>query len=113
MQEVRKQRPLHADNVPPADLVAARHGAQSFSAQDSVPGLCDEASLDRDGPLACNENVIFVVMRKNYTALRCSSVCLLLKVYRRCCTSGLVANRKVKSTLRGSLLKGEMAMPGW
>ena len=61
MQEVRQQRPLHADNVPPADLVAARHGAQSFSAQDSVPGLCDEPSLDRDGPLACNQKVILVL----------------------------------------------------
>ena len=42
---MRQQRPLHADDVPSADLVAAGHGAQSFSAQDPVPGLCDEPSL--------------------------------------------------------------------
>ena len=30
-----------------------------------------------------------------------------------CCTSGLVANREVKSTPRASLHKGTVAMPRW
>ena len=51
--------------------------------------------------------IMSVVMRKNYTALRCIGVSLLLEILERC-TSGLVtSNREVKSTLRASLLKGD------
>ena len=59
---------------------------------------------------------VAVAMRKNYTALKCLGVCLLLEIYRRCCTSGPVANREVKSMLRASLLRGDRGnarMAGW
>ena len=52
-------------------------------------------------------------MQKNYAALECMGMCLLFEISWESCTSGLVANRNVKSMLMANLLKGTMAMPGW
>ena len=57
--------------------------------------------------------MLYVVMQKNYIALRYIGMYLLLEISWRCCTGGLVANRKVRSMLRASPLKGAMVMPGW
>ena len=39
LQPMREQGALETNHVPAEDLVTTRHGQQSFSGQNSVPGL--------------------------------------------------------------------------
>ena len=45
--EVAQQRPLHSDDVPAADFIAAWHSTQSFAAHYSIPRLLGKVRLDR------------------------------------------------------------------
>ena len=58
--------------------------------------------------------VVLVLMQMNYTAHIYIGACLFLEIsLSESCTSGLVADHQMKSTLSWAFLKGTVAMPLW